>query len=189
MVTLVVAVILGAIAAPSIQAFIKNNRMSGQSIDFVGDLNLARSEAIKRALPFSPNPSVELPAVKICKLADPAGGTAPTCNTTPGARWDFGWAVFLDQNGNHQIDSATDTLIKVHEPLTGGNTLAISSIPGERHDPANFLVFKADGTTTLSTSGQATFRLCDSRGMPKAQTVSVIPSGRIRVSNTTTSCP
>jgi len=182
MVTLAVVVILGTIAAPSIQALIKNNRISGQSIDFVGDLNLARSEAIKRAAP-----------VNICKLTDPSGGGAwPLCNTTAAARWDFGWAVFVDGAGGtpNEIDN-TDTIIKVHEPLTGSNTLSSQTDPGAANNPANVVVFTANGLTTLKLAlgEQAIFRLCDSRGTASARTVSVVATGRIRASNTSTACP
>ncbi len=48
MVTLAVAAILVALAAPSFRDMVANNRLSGSATELLGSLNLARGEAIKR---------------------------------------------------------------------------------------------------------------------------------------------
>lgn len=53
MVTIAIVAILLAIGVPSFQSFIMNNRLTAQANDFVSALNLARSEAIKRASAIS----------------------------------------------------------------------------------------------------------------------------------------
>ena len=49
MITLVIAGILVALAGPAMRNFVQDQRLTGQANEFVGDLNYARSEAIKRA--------------------------------------------------------------------------------------------------------------------------------------------
>ncbi|MBN8772197.1 MAG: GspH/FimT family pseudopilin, partial [Thiobacillus sp.] len=48
-VTLAVAGILLGIAIPNFQLFVMNNRMASQANDLITALNMARSEAVKRA--------------------------------------------------------------------------------------------------------------------------------------------
>ena len=48
MVTLTVMAILLSIAAPSFTSLMAANRMSTQTNEFIGALNLARSEAVRR---------------------------------------------------------------------------------------------------------------------------------------------
>ncbi|HEX3135627.1 MAG TPA: GspH/FimT family pseudopilin, partial [Planctomycetota bacterium] len=51
MVTLAIFAILASMAAPSFVRMIAADRMSTQTNELVGALNLAKSEAIKRGLP------------------------------------------------------------------------------------------------------------------------------------------
>jgi type IV fimbrial biogenesis protein FimT len=48
MLTLTVAAVLMMIAAPSFREFLQNSRMSAQVNLFISDLNISRSEAVKR---------------------------------------------------------------------------------------------------------------------------------------------
>jgi type IV fimbrial biogenesis protein FimT len=78
MITLAVAAILGILAIPSFREFIQSNRLTTQVNNFVADLNLARSEAVKGR-----------GRVTLCKSSDQA-----TCTTTGG--WEQGWIIFTD---------------------------------------------------------------------------------------------
>lgn len=97
-VTLVIAGILMAWAAPNFSGFIKNNRLSTQANDLMADLAFARSEAVKRGA-----------NITICR----SGNGADCLN---GATWDEGWIV---------VDGAGQVL-RVHEKLTGDNTIIAS---------------------------------------------------------------
>ncbi|MDH3513266.1 MAG: GspH/FimT family pseudopilin [Gammaproteobacteria bacterium] len=98
-VAMTIAAILMAIAAPAMQKFVSSNRLTSQVNDLMGDINLARSEAIKRAV-----------RTGVCVTA--VDGT--TC--AAGGNWANGWMVYFDNSGAKQP-------IKFHERLTGNNTL------------------------------------------------------------------
>jgi len=76
MVTLTVAAILMAVAIPSLQTFVQNDRQWTQANSMVMSLNAARSEAIKQNVPGG---------VTVCASSDGA-----TCS---GASWSQGWVV------------------------------------------------------------------------------------------------
>jgi type IV fimbrial biogenesis protein FimT len=105
MITLVVAVILLSIAAPSFVDIIKNNRLTTQINELSASLNLSRSEAIKRSI-----------TITVCKSNDQA-----SCS----GNWHDGWIVFEDANDNGTVDSG-ETIIRVHPAITSGNTLTSS---------------------------------------------------------------
>ena len=98
-VTLAVAAILMFIAAPSMFNFLANSRLTSQVNELITDINLSRSEAIKRNA-----------AAGICVSTS---GTA--CLT--GGNWANGWLVY------YVNDTGTNVVIKTHEPLAGNNTL------------------------------------------------------------------
>ncbi|MGI8739797.1 MAG: GspH/FimT family pseudopilin [Gammaproteobacteria bacterium] len=101
-VTIAISAILLTTAIPSFQALIQTNRMAANVNEFIGALNLARSEAIKRGVD-----------VTVCK------GTAASCN--PDADWENGWIVFSDLNGNITIN-AGDEVLRVYPALDAGYT-------------------------------------------------------------------
>jgi len=98
MITLAVAAIVMTLGAPSFQSFFLNNRMSTQANDLISSLNLARSEAIKRAA-----------SVKVCSSNDQA-----TCSGS----WTNGWIV---------ITADDVELIRVYGALKGTSTLTATS--------------------------------------------------------------
>lgn len=95
MIAIVIAAVLLAIAAPSFQAIVINNRISAQANDLVSGLAMARSEAIKRGM------SVRVKAA--------------------GADFSSGWTIWVDANGNSSMDA--DEALRVHEALKSGFTL------------------------------------------------------------------
>jgi type IV fimbrial biogenesis protein FimT len=78
MVTLAVAAIILAIAAPSFSQMIRDHRLITTANDFMGTMQLARSEAIRRG-------------VQVTMLPITQGD------------WSSGWNVFTDWNGNESI--------------------------------------------------------------------------------------
>lgn len=95
MITIAIAGVLLAIAAPSFQGVIINNRISAQASDFVSGLALARSEAIKRGT-----------SVRV---------------TAAGTDFSSGWTIWVDTNGNAALDAGEE--LRVHEALNSGFTL------------------------------------------------------------------
>ncbi|QNK70156.1 GspH/FimT family pseudopilin [Variovorax sp. PAMC26660] len=95
---LVVVSIIGVLlawAVPSFNLMIQRNRMASESNGFVGDLQFARAEAIKRGQP-----------VTLC----PANATSTACANS--ATWSTGWIVFNDPNGNQTVDAGEVVLRK-----------------------------------------------------------------------------
>jgi type IV fimbrial biogenesis protein FimT len=101
--------ILMAIGAPSYKYVTTANRISSEINGLVGDLQFARSEAIKEGL-----------TVTVCATTD---GT--TC-TGAGATWTKGWLVFMDGSTIGKIDG-TDTVLRMQKPLSGGDTFTADS--------------------------------------------------------------
>ena len=154
MITLVVAGILLAIAAPSFTNIIQNSQLTTDINQLSADLNLARSEAIKRGSP-----------VTLCKSDD--FDSSPSC--VSGANWHDGWIVFDDLDADANID-AGETIIRVFNSVTAGNTLVFATgVDDILYNPSGF-----------ATNDNGTFRLCDDRGINSARGLVITPSGQIR---------
>lgn len=163
-ITLTIAGILIALAAPAMQTFILDQRLTTQANDFIADLNLARSEAVRRAS-----------NVVICKQ----GGSvsSPSCSTS--TAWGAGWVVFVDTGSPPDgALGSNETVLRIRQSLDGGNTL--NAISG-----TNSIIFSNTGLTSLSSGTEIAMRLCDSRGASKAVTVWVNFTGRARIDRTT----
>ncbi|HEV7614484.1 MAG TPA: GspH/FimT family pseudopilin [Steroidobacteraceae bacterium] len=105
--TMTVAGILAAIAVPSFNSFVLNNRDANQINSLVSSFNFARSEAVKRNTSFG---------VAVC----PSGNGA-TCNA-PAAGWSAGWIV-LDLD---PADLAPGNVLQTVPGLGGTNVLTPS---------------------------------------------------------------
>ena len=79
--------------------------MGAETAALLGDLELARSEAIRNGVP-----------VVICSVADPAP-TPATCSSS--TNWQSGWIVFTDANGDG-VHGATETILRQQQPFSGG---------------------------------------------------------------------
>lgn len=107
-ITLTIATILLTVAVPGMSRFINNNRLSSVTNDFLGDLNLARSEALKRGSQAG-----------MCK-----GNTSGCAGI--GVAWANGWIVFADIDEN-ETWSANDVLIRAHEALPPNTAITLST--------------------------------------------------------------
>ena len=93
MIVILLVGILAAIGVPSYEYVTTSNRIAAEADALLGDLQYARSEAIKEGLP-----------VTVCVSTD---GTSCATNDT---NWSDGWIVFADSNGNHAVDTGEPVL-------------------------------------------------------------------------------
>ena len=162
MVTVSIAAIVLTLGVPSYTRMIENNRMSTQTNEFVGFLNLARSEAVKRGT-----------RVTVCKSSDGA-----TCSGS--GDWEQGWIVFVDSNNNATADEGAP--IAVHSDLGDSSLSGNSAV-------ASYVSFVGAGVTQLvSGAFQAgTFTLCPGLADVDGRSIVVSRTGRLTVSKV--SCP
>jgi type IV fimbrial biogenesis protein FimT len=126
MVTVAIAGVFASLAAPAMTTLIRNNRIQTEASSLVGDLQLARNEAIKRGSP-----------VAVCPAAV-GGGSCLTTNT-----WQSGWIVFTDPNGNGVYDGNPEAVLRYRQALTSTDTVAASTQPA-----TNSISFNRDGFAT-----------------------------------------
>lgn len=148
MITIAIAGILISLAAPNFRSSIQNNRMVTEVNELHASLNYGRSEAIKRTN-----------NVTICRSSN-----GLTCS----GAWTDGWIIFSDDDANGSFNN-NDELIRVHGPITAGNTLSFSR---------NSVTYVSAGV--LAGGSHGTFTLCDSRGASHAKGLVVNLSGRPR---------
>jgi type IV fimbrial biogenesis protein FimT len=103
MVTVAVAAILAALAAPAMTQILADRAVDGQAQELATSLRLARSEAIKRGL-----------EVSVCASLNTTA-TSPTCSGD--TQWAKGWLVFYDYNANGLLDG-DDKALRIQ---AGGN--------------------------------------------------------------------
>jgi len=152
-VTMAVAAILVTVALPNMRAFIQNGRLNTQTNDLIGDLNFARSEAIKRRS-----------NVGICRSTDGVtfAGAGPLGD---------GRVVFVDANNNDVCD-AGEPILRFREPLASGNTLVAAS--------PNPIIFSANGSPITTAVGA--FAICDDRGVTYGKQINLNSIGQATVS-------
>jgi type IV fimbrial biogenesis protein FimT len=183
-ITVTIAGILTAIAIPSFSSVISNNRLTTYSNDFVGALNLARSEAIKRGS-----------QVTVKRLG-------PTAK-----EWQWGWDVFVDINADKIFnDNADANLCEVdssgaaqEDCLLRTYTESPNAIPPVLFLPNGFTLISnsniadAIGFTAMGKStGNGTLFLCDtnrpdnpappkSDRLKSAKIIIITSTGRVRM--------
>lgn len=142
LVTLTVLAVVLAIAIPSLQDFLRRNRLAAETNNLVSALAYARSEAVKLGQPVS-----------VCGVSNPEA-TPPVCADDS---WSSGWIVFVDTLDSLG-DATDDTVLRVHQPNP-------ADMPGIT-PPDTFsthLSYFANGTAgdgTGSLAGDETFNLC-----------------------------
>jgi type IV fimbrial biogenesis protein FimT len=107
--TMSVAAIVAMIGVPSFRYVTNSNRIAGEINGLVGDLQLARAEAIKEGR-----------NVTVC-----VSNTAGTgCSTAP--TWQSGWMVFSDPTNVGTYDTG-ETLLRVQSTFTNLDTFQASN--------------------------------------------------------------
>lgn len=149
-----------SLGAVGMNGLVQDTRISAMTNQLMGNLSLARSEAIKRGLPVS-----------VC-----ASTTGSECQ---GSReWSGGWIMFSDANGNGKLEPGESVLHVQQET-------AIRSLRFGAWGPGTgrWVTYETDGTTKQN----GTFTLCDDRGADKARAVILLGTGRPRVSSVNSS--
>lgn len=167
----IVGILLG-IAAPNLREFLRNMRISNQANDLVSDLQLARSEAVKRGN-----------GVGICVSSS---GSGCTIDTT-GNSWGAGWIVFDDVDGDRALGTG-ESILRIRGPLRGENDLSrLGKSGGSETDK----VFMSRSGTLLDPAGTTiTFTLCDLRGINSGRRIELNTMGQVRViGGTPAACP
>jgi type IV fimbrial biogenesis protein FimT len=146
MFTLAVLAVLLAIGVPNFRDFLRNSRMTSAANDFLTDVNLARSESVKRHV-----------SVTLCKSTD---GSSCTTDVSVALRR---WIVFVDDassaavhanDGNGSVDSG-ETVLK-------DRSIATSVTPSAA---GNRIVFQPNGFPVVdATNGLTRILMCDERG-------------------------
>jgi type IV fimbrial biogenesis protein FimT len=154
MVTVAVLVILLAVGVPSFSTLMANSRVTTAVNSFIADLQLARSEAIKRG-----------EQVRLCIADAPPGageGCEDACDADGAHRWHLGYLICHG-----------DETLRV---IAGNLSPAVTISSGNR----DVIVFAADGS---STGTNDTWTFCDVGGnaSPPGRKVVVSNPGRARV--------
>ncbi|MDH3221982.1 MAG: GspH/FimT family pseudopilin [Gammaproteobacteria bacterium] len=141
--------IVMAFGLPSMTEFIKNDRLTTQINTLVGHLAYARSEAVLRHQP-----------VIVC-----ASDNQASCSS---GNWADGWIIFVDTDNNGDF-SAGEVMLRVQQPLAGGNTLVSTA--------GNSVVYDDRG---FAPNSIGSFSLCDDRGPAHIKAITISNTGRVR---------
>lgn len=147
-----------SISAVGMVSVVQDTRMTAEINELMVQLNLARSEAIKRGA-----------NVTLCKSDNGV-------DCVRGSDWHQGWMVFTDHNGNRQVD-ADETVIQIKRPPENSMTLNFAGALNHDH----YIAYKPGG----QAEPNGTFTFCDGRGAAHARAVIVLGTGRPRVSTKT----
>lgn len=125
MVVIAVVSIVVTFGAPPLVSLVTRSRMSSEMNAFVGEVQLTRSEAIKRGLP-----------VGICASTDQS-----TCSNLH--TWHTGWIVFIDADASSTFNSG-ETVLRAHPAFASADTF-VSNL-------SNIIIFNRDGYATNITA-------------------------------------
>ena len=151
MITIAIAAILIAIAAPSFSRMVISNSVSADQDTIFRLVLTARSEAINRGATIS-----------LCKSTN-----LTACDTA--VSWTNGLIVFSDADADGVIDTG-DEIIKINEALDHNISLAFSG--------GNYLTFNSLGQTAKNTG---TFTFTHSSGdADYTRTITISTTGRAR---------
>lgn len=182
MTILAVIAILLSVGLPQMNIFFQSNRMVSNTNDIVAGLHVTRSEAIKQQM-----------RVTMCQSDNQL-----TC--TGNGKWEEGFIVFQDSNGNASAD-AGERILRVNAGASG-EQVTIRTNDAAANLILNAVTFTSRGLPKLlnGTSTPGTFRVCDSRGKQinadgettVARGVVLNSSGRVRTTKSASkiaSCP
>lgn len=177
-----VAGVLVTIGVPSMQDFIKNNRLIAVHNELVSAVQVARSAAIQNS------------GVACVCSSSSVGSGAPSCDGA--GNWEAGWLSFVDTNSNTTTTcvyetGANDILLKAWDGTPYVNLTVRSA--SANINANNFIRFNARGApiTTTALSLQGMFKVCDDRGMVfqtrvLARGIILSASGSVRTTDDTT---
>jgi type IV fimbrial biogenesis protein FimT len=110
-IVMVIVAILAAIAIPSYKYVTSANRMSAEVNLLLGDMQFARSEAIKQGMPIT-----------VCI----ANSTGTGCLGSGTITWQSGWIVFTDTNSD-QVVGPGEVILRWQPAFTSTDTFVAHS--------------------------------------------------------------
>ncbi len=163
-IALAIAGLLAGLAMPLYSNWIAEYQMMNFARDLAGNMNTARSEAIKRGI-----------RVNVCKSADHR-------QCASGGDWAQGFVVYSDADHDGQLDAGAAAL-RVGEAAPPGVTAR-----GNR-PVADYVSYTNLGVARLLNGGLQMGTLTVCRNGQKALDVVLAHSGRARIQRTATMCP
>jgi type IV fimbrial biogenesis protein FimT len=164
LVTMGIAAMLMAIGVPSYRYVTYSNRVSTEINSLLGDMQYARSEAVK-----------EGQAVTMC----PASTDYTACVTA--TSWQSGWIIFQDVNNNQTIASSAN-ILRVRQALGSQDSLVSDNT-------MQFVTFNREGFATnfpATTTGYVTFTLHTTPNKAQwARCMQVFSTGMMNTERTT----
>ena len=141
--TIAIAAIVATIAIPSFQYVTNSNRVAAEVNGLLGDLQVARADAIKEGQPVT---------VCMSKLGQ-------TCDTT-GNAWNSGWIVYSNPTGTGSNTTlpAAGSLLRVQSTFTSADTfLAAPAYSAITYNREGYAIGIANGTViTLHVASPTT---------------------------------
>lgn len=176
MVTISILGVLVALAVPAFIDTIQSIRVSNSVNGFMSDIRYARSEAIRRGA-----------SVVMCRSDAPESAT-PTCGSGDGIDvdgdglgdgWASGWVVFVDLDGDGNLDAAERPVLKVQAADSSIQSIA---------DGTGSTKFRFTGTGRLRNLNSATTLTFGGTGYPTARqrVVCVSMAGHVRIAGDAT---
>lgn len=158
MITIAIVAILLAVAFPSFEGSLRNNRVASASNELIASFSLARSEGLR-------NPE----GAVICTSADGA-----TC----GGDWNDGWIVWIDANGDGAPGGANDRILR---HVQGRDRLAISATSPGGAAAANRIVFDNRGRVDNHTRTIVLQPDTCAAGSPYRRQLGVSQTGQVKL--------
>jgi type IV fimbrial biogenesis protein FimT len=146
LITVGLMAIIVSLAVPSFRSIIRSSSLSASASEFLGALNYARAEAIRRSRP-----------IILCKST-----TGNTCSLT--SEWEQGWLAYVDDDNSSTLDVNTDTIVRVWPGLGGNYTL--------RGDTQFDLAIRYNAMGVLSEDA-GTFVLCADNVTEGARSIAI----------------
>jgi len=157
LVTICVAAILLAIAAPDFRDAMLNSRQLVETNELMGALKVARSSAITRSTRAS-----------VC---------ARSSNTECGTDWNNGFIAFIDNGATPGSVDDGEEILRVASPIESGWLLNSARLVNTSESPLErpYIRFGPRGTSNWRGSGY--FAVCDARGDEFARAINISLSG------------
>jgi type IV fimbrial biogenesis protein FimT len=181
LIVLVVLGILSAIALPSFERFLVNNRITAATNGMTSAISTTRVEAVSRNS-----------CVTICMSANPRA-VAPECSKT-GSAWETGWVMFTDSacDAAATVKPATapNGIIAIGDSMPTGYEMRGGSVGGVfqaiTFNGRGQMILQATAATTLASE----FLVVPPKGDtdPATKKLCIAMTGRTRVVDAATGC-
>lgn len=157
MVTISLAAILMAIAAPSYITFIRNSQLSDAVGDFMSAVNTARGNAVKQ-------------------------GVNTFLVPTTGTDWSTGWFVFADGNWDGVYTATDPRDVLIMQSPAPNSILTIATPAGNNNTLANgYLLFNGSGYPRQTNGGgMSTNQISFVNGTIRTTIINIDNTGRVR---------